>query len=199
AYKDVSKLLNQTEANAEDQSVDAESTLSYVPNRNATLSMFVAGLAEMEQCDTVAFGAQQMDAVYPDNTPDFVNAMDKALKFSLNWHTNIKFAAPLVHLMKHEIIQLAIDLGVPLKDVTSCYYPKILSNTPTGIYNPDSFEKISLKGDIKVCGKCGPCQVRDATFKMLGVNDPQKGGITEGRRDSNTYDKFIESYVRPFV
>jgi 7-cyano-7-deazaguanine synthase len=183
-YKDISKLLYQKEAKVSEQSRDAESTLSYVPNRNATLAMIVAGLAEMKQCDTVAFGGQQMDSVYPDNTPDFVRAVDNVLKFSLNWHTNIKFAAPLVHLMKHEIIQLAIDLKVPLAWVTSCYYPK-------------------KEGDrIKVCGNCGCCQVRDATFKMLKVTDPQKqdtGIYAEtGAREYIDTKMFILKYVQLF-
>lgn len=181
SYSKASKLLNQTEANVTDQDLDAESTLSYVPNRNATLAMFVAGLAEMEKCDTVAFGAQQMDAMYPDNTPDFVDKINQVLKVSLNWQTNIKFSAPLVHLIKHEIIQLAIDLDIPLKYVTSCYYPK------------------AGQGVI-VCGKCGPCQVRDATFRMLHLPDPQKtGGQTKGKRSDKIRDNFIKSYVLPFV
>lgn len=206
AYKDVSKLLYQKEANVDEQSRDAESTLSYVPNRNATLAMFVAGLAEMKNCDTVAFGAQQMDAVYADNTPDFVQKIDQALKVSLNWNTNIKFAAPLVHLMKHEIIQLAIDLEVPLKYVTSCYYPKLVEDPSDDCYichNDASVRMICSRAHnrrVQVCEKCGPCQVRDATFKMLGVNDPQKGGEGgQGRRDTQQRNDFINSFVKPFI
>ncbi len=205
SYAKASKLLNQTEADVSNQSLDAESTLSYVPNRNATLAMFVAGLAEIEEYDTVAFGAQQMDAVYPDNTPDFVDKINQVLKVSLNWQTNIKFTAPLVHLMKHEIIQLAIDLDVPLEDVTSCYYPKLIEDPNDDCYichNDSDTKQICSRMHprlILVCEKCGPCQVRDATFKMLGVNDPQKGDKVEGKRSDKIRNDFINQYVLPFV
>jgi len=155
-FKDVSRLLNQKEADLNKQMLDAESTFSYVPNRNAIFVMIVAALAEKEGCDTVAFGGQQMDSVYPDNTPDFVRTIDGALKYSLNWQTNIKFAAPLIHLIKHEIVKLGLALNVPFRWVCSCYYPKLEN------------------GEVVVCGKCGCCQFRFSSFKMLGVVDTQK-------------------------
>jgi len=197
AYKDASKLLHQKEANPEQQMLDAESTLSYVPNRNAIFAMIVCALAESENCGTVAFGGQQMDSVYPDNTPDFVRNVDALIKYSLNWQTNIKFAAPLIHLIKHEIVKLGLALGVPFEWVCSCYYPKLLVTT-TG-------EK-----EIQVCGKCGCCQFRFSSFKMLGVRDTQAyaslpssdwfDGLSEKLEWSDAdRDKFIREYVERFA
>jgi 7-cyano-7-deazaguanine synthase len=193
-FKEVSKLLNQKEANVNVQELDAESTLSYVPARNSIFAMYVAGLAEMHGCDTVAYGGQQMDATYLDNTPDFVKKMDELLKFSLNWDTNIKFSAPLIHLIKHEIVQLGLSLGVNFNYVTACYYPKLVN------------------GEIIACGKCGCCQFRFSAFKILGIKDPQKYEILPNKDwfkdckdhldvawDISWRQSFIDNYVKEFA
>jgi len=192
AFKDASKLLSQKEADPNQQMLDAESTLSYVPNRNAIFAMIIAALAEKENCGTVAFGGQQMDSVYPDNTPDFVRTVDAVLKYSLNWQTNVKFAAPLIHLIKHEIVQLGLNLGVPFDYVCSCYYPKLIDNK------------------IVVCGKCGCCQFRFSSFKMLGFKDTQQYASLpdpkwfDGLKDWDgsltiNVDAFLNKYVRNFA
>jgi len=154
-FKSVSKLLSKTKANKEDMMLDAESTLSYVPNRNAIFSMIACGVAEMHTIDNVTFGGQQMDSVYPDNNNTFVNAVHKLLPYSLNWNTNIKFTAPLINLIKHEVIQVGKFIGVPYDKVCSCYYPKVVD------------------GNIVPCQSCGCCQFRMSAFKMCGFEDKQ--------------------------
>jgi len=191
-FKEASKLLHQKEADPNQQMLDAESTLSYVPNRNAIFAMIIGGLAEKEGCDTVAFGGQQMDSVYPDNTPDFVKSIDEVLKYSLNWQSNVKFSAPLIHLIKHEIVKIGLGLSVPFHYVCSCYYPKLVDD------------------NIVVCGKCGCCQFRFSAFKMLGYKDKQQYETLPHRYwfddCKEEYDvgkqftsDFINKYVRPFV
>jgi len=162
-FKNASLLLSQKKANPKLKIKDAESTLSYVPNRNMIFASIAAALAEMNKIDTVALGAQQMDGIaYPDNNITFIDSLDKTLKYSLNWYTNVRFKAPLIHLIKHEIVSLGLKLGVPYKYVTSCYYPKIENNK------------------IISCGECGCCQFRLAAFKMLGEKDP---GIFKVRKE----------------
>jgi 7-cyano-7-deazaguanine synthase len=154
-FKNVSLLLKQKKANKKDKILDAESTLSYVPNRNALFAMIAGGIAEMNKIDTVAFGGQQMDGAYPDNNPTFVDAVDNLLKYSLNWQVNVKFSAPLIHCMKHEIYQIGKYLNVPYDWVISCYYPKI------------------IKGKLVACNECGCCQFRRGAMEMIGYEDRQ--------------------------
>ena len=155
-FKQDSVLLSQKEPDPNMQMQDAEGTVSYVPNRNGIFAMIAAAWAEKEGCSTVAYGGQLQSASYPDNTIDFVNALNKSFKYSLNWQTNIKFVSPLIHLVKHEIVKLGLALDVPFDKVCACYYPHI-ENTK-----------------LVACGECGCCQFRFTAFKMLGVKDTQK-------------------------
>lgn len=168
-FKNNSVLLNSKSPVKGNQMLDAESTFSYVPNRNAIFAMIAGGIAEMIGCDTVSFGGQQMDSVYPDNNPGFVNKVSNLFPYSLNWNTNIKFTAPLIHLIKHEILAVGKYLNVPYEDTCSCYFPRING------------------GKVEFCNECGCCQFRIAAFKMLkeySIKNP---------------DDFIMKYIEPFV
>jgi len=153
-FKNASRLLSLKKSDKELQMLDAESTLSYVPNRNMIFASIAAGVAERDGIDTVAMGLQQMDSVYPDNSPVFVDAINFALKTSLNWYSNVSFRAPLQHLIKHEVVFLGETLGVPWRYVCSCYYPEL-----------------DEKKGIVHCGECGCCQYRLVAFSMLGIQD----------------------------
>ena len=191
-FKDTSRLLCHNKSSDKEQELDAEGTMSYVPNRNGIFAMVAAALAEKEGCDTVSYGGQQMSASYPDNNVGFANAIDNTIKHSLNWHTNIKFTAPFIHLIKHEIVWLGLTLGVPYDLVCSCYFPKLKD------------------GKVVVCGRCGCCQFRFSSFKMLKVKDTQEYESLptwdwfDGLKDKLEYtqaevNNFIEKYVRNYV
>lgn len=156
-YKNASKLLHQKKPKPKERMLDAESSLvSYVPQRNAIFALIACGLAEANKFGTVAFGAQLQDAsAYPDNNSTFTDAVNTLLPYSSDVNSNIKFAAPLQHLMKHEVYQVGLDLKVPYINVVSCYYPKIKN------------------GKIIPCYNCGCCQYREAGFKMIGIYDEQ--------------------------
>jgi 7-cyano-7-deazaguanine synthase in queuosine biosynthesis len=88
----------------------------------------------------------------------------------LNWYTNVKFTAPLIHLIKHEIVELGQKIGVPYDYICSCYYPKVKD------------------GKIIHCKKCGCCQFKYAAFKM----------VQERQIITDTND-FINKFVRRYV
>jgi 7-cyano-7-deazaguanine synthase len=176
-------LLSQRQADPRLQIKDAESTLSYVPNRNMIFASIAGALAETLKIDTVALGAQQMDGIaYPDNNQPFIEAIDKSFKYSLNWYSNVRFRAPLLHLIKHEIVELGIKLGVPFEHVCSCYYPKLEN------------------GKIISCGKCGCCQFRMVSFKMIGQDDPAtyEKQLTKKIKMVECGKVDVEKYVKPF-
>lgn len=168
-FKETSKLLKNNKMK-DNQMTDAETTLSYVPNRNMIFGSIAAGIAEMLGCSTIAFGGQQMDSVYPDNNPDFVESLSHTLQYSLNWKSNVKFSAPLIHLIKHEIVALGKKIGVPHKNICSCYYPKL------------------KHGKIIHCKKCGCCQFKHIAFK-----------IVKERKIIDNVNEFINKYCMPFI
>jgi|TARA_R100001530_G_scaffold62534_1_gene45004 7-cyano-7-deazaguanine synthase len=148
-FKSVSKLLTNTKPDKKVQMLDAESTFSYVPNRNAIFAMIAGGIAEMNGIDTVSYGGQQMDSVYPDNNPPFVDGVNNLFKYALNWGTNTNFTSPLIHLIKHEIVAIGNYLKVPFKNTCSCYYPTLKNK------------------EIIHCDECGCCQFRFKSFQMV--------------------------------
>lgn len=173
-FKEVTKLLHQKEADESRKLEDAETTyISYVPNRNAIMSMIGAAYAEMLECDTLSFGGNQEDGgVYPDNAIPYLKAVNQTLKYSLNWFTNIKFTAPLINLIKHEVIALGKELEIDFEEVVSCYYPKIIDNK------------------LIRCHKCGCCVYIDNALKM----NKEKEVIKKGELD-DWINKYIKNYI----
>ncbi len=153
-----SVLLNPTFTLPEGKrTLDMESTLSYVANRNAIFGNIAAGLAEQIGAGIVVVNANLGDSVYPDNNYPFLRTMEELFNYSLNWHSKVRFTSPLMNLEKHEIIKLGLYLSGDFFDTVSCYYP----------------EWDEHAGGVVNCGNCGCCLYRERAFKMTGVKDPQ--------------------------
>jgi len=86
--------------------------------------------------------------VYPDCREEFVEAVEKALRLSLD-HPGFRVLAPFIRCRKAEIVALGSSLGVPYEYTWSCY-----------------------KGLEKHCGVCSSCRERKRAFKEAGVHDP---------------------------
>jgi len=82
---------------------------------------------------------------FPDATPQFFDAMAKAL--SLGLARPLTIAAPLAHLHKDDVVRLGRELGVPLELTLSCM-------------NPDA--------SGRPCGRCSKCRERDDAFAATG-------------------------------
>lgn len=170
-FKKQSLLLSNKIPDSSKQLLDAESMLSYVPARNSIMAMVSAGIAEMNNYDTVAIGVQQEDSVYIDNNPGYVDAINQLYKYSLKWNTNIDFKGPIQHIIKHEVFSIGKKLGVDfITDSTSCYYPKIKS------------------GKLISCGKCGCCLYKTNALKMIEEKD-KVGNV----------NVFINKYIKPYI
>jgi 7-cyano-7-deazaguanine synthase in queuosine biosynthesis len=124
------------------------STISYVPARNAIFAMLGASIAEQEGFTYISQGLNLIDSVYPDNQLTYLTKVNELMPYALNWNSNVQFKAPLVHLTKREILQIALHIGVPLQSSWSCY-----------------------KGKKKRCGDCGPDKFRMYAFQRLGYKD----------------------------
>ena len=138
---------------------DAESTFSYVPQRNLIMASIALALAEQQNFSSISLGYNLSDGSgYADNCVPFVQTLNELTAYSSNWQTRLSISAPLINLMKSEILQIGLKIGVPFERVCSCYYPKLTSD-----------------GYPIYCGDCG-CETlyKYAWFK-LGYYPPNFG------------------------
>lgn len=85
---------------------------------------------------------------FPDATPEFFDAMGRAL--SLGLAHPIEIAAPFARLDKSAVIRRGMELGVPLAQTLSCMNPQAELH----------------------CGRCSKCRERRDAFAESGVADP---------------------------
>jgi len=85
---------------------------------------------------------------FPDATPDFFQAMSRALTLGLAHPIQIE--APFAKLHKSDVIRKGVALGVPLELTLSCMQPV------DGLH----------------CGRCSKCRERRDAFNEAAVNDP---------------------------
>lgn len=134
----------------------AEETMkaTIVPNRNAIMLSIAYGVAVAESASLVAFAAHSGDhAIYPDCRPEFVEALEQALKLGNAWGSALGEApdlrGPFLLKSKAEIVTVGTELGVPFEKTWTCY-----------------------KGGKIHCGRCGTCVERKEAFMLAGVEDP---------------------------
>jgi 7-cyano-7-deazaguanine synthase len=85
---------------------------------------------------------------FPDATPDFFAAMERALALGLAWP--IEIVTPFVAMHKADVIRLGDSLGVPFELTLSCMSPV------DGIH----------------CGECSKCRERQDGFAEARIDDP---------------------------
>ena len=124
--------------------------VTVVPNRNAMLISVAYAVAVARGADAVLVGVHAGDHfVYPDCRPEFVRAMDTALRIGNEGVGNVRLEAPFVEHSKTDIARLGSLLGVEWAETWSCY-----------------------EGGEIHCGRCGTCVERHEAFRDSGVDDP---------------------------
>lgn len=129
---------------------------TYVPARNFLFSAYACAYAESkadEYNDNVVYylGQHADDAAgsaYPDCSPEFVEAMKRATEISSSGKVSTQ--SPFINLHKKDIIELGIELGLPLGMTLSCYEP-----IEDSVY-------------IKECGRCATCLDVKKAYESLG-------------------------------
>ncbi|MPZ66182.1 MAG: 7-cyano-7-deazaguanine synthase QueC [Pseudonocardiaceae bacterium] len=123
-------------------------SITVVPNRNATLLMAAAGIAQSRGLTHVVAAMHAGDhPIYPDCRPEFLDALDRAL--GLATENRVSLDAPFTTCDKTEIARQARALSAPLHLTWSCY-----------------------EGGAIHCGRCGTCVERREAFQRAGVDDP---------------------------
>jgi 7-cyano-7-deazaguanine synthase len=126
---------------------DISMRVTVVPNRNMIMLAVALAWAISLKADTVAYAAHSGDhAIYPDCRPVFVAAMQQAAALC-DWHP-VAIETPFLHWTKAHIVQMGVDLAVPMHETWSCY-----------------------EGGTVQCGQCGTCTERREAFQLAGVPD----------------------------
>jgi len=132
----------------------AEASMSdtVVPNRNMIMLAAAGGIAVAQNASCVSTAVHAGDHfVYPDCRPEFVKAMNVALRVATEGFSKEGFHvfAPFMDIGKHDIAELGHELGVKYEETWSCY-----------------------RGGTVHCGRCGTCVERAEAFTLSGVPDP---------------------------
>lgn len=118
-----------------------------VPFRNGIMLSIAAGIAESNGLNAVYIANHSGDhAIYPDCTPEFVDAMSKATRAGT--YNNLQVVAPYTNISKADIARRGKELGIDYSETWSCY-----------------------KGGELHCGTCGTCTERRQAMREAGITD----------------------------
>jgi 7-cyano-7-deazaguanine synthase len=120
-----------------------------VPFRNAHFLSAAVSWAEVIGAKTVFIGAVEQDSSgYPDCRPAYYEAFQQLIRTGTR-EGDIEIRTPLIHLRKHAIVRLGLELAAPFHVTWSCY-----------------------SGESVACGLCESCVLRLRAFAEAGVDDP---------------------------
>ncbi len=126
---------------------------TYVPFRNGIFLSLAAGIAETRGIRNILTGFNLIDTPdYPDTTKLFSDKMEEVINIGTSASiTGEKFRiiTPLINKSKKEIIELGLELGADYSFSVSCY-----------------------RGREMPCLKCPSCDIRQAAFNEIGIEDP---------------------------
>jgi 7-cyano-7-deazaguanine synthase len=119
----------------------------YIHGRNVILASKAAVYLSKERIARLLLGTLAGNP-FPDATPEFFDAMGRALSLGLG--APITIDAPFAALHKADVIRKGAALGVPLELTLSCMQPR------DGLH----------------CGQCSKCRERRDAFREAGAADP---------------------------
>lgn len=121
-FKNLAALTDDTKTKSSAQAV-------WVPNRNGIFLNIAAALAESQGADWVLTGFNKEEAAtFPDNTAEYVTALNHALGYStLN---KVKIKSFVQEMTKKEMVRTLKEMGLPLNMTWSCYEG---NSTPCGV------------------------------------------------------------------
>lgn len=151
----VHSALIDSDIDVPDYAVTGEIPSTYVPARNSVFLSIALGWAEMLEAFDIYYGANVTDHTgYPDCRPEYIQAFQTMANLATKAGTTgqqFTIQTPLVNHSKAQIIKLAMELGLQLEHMVSCY-------------------QADHQG--RACGHCDSCGLRRDGFSELGIPDP---------------------------
>lgn len=121
----------------------------YVPNRNAILESQAIAYAEYLKAGALCIGSTGGDHICPDNSPQFIEAMQRLVDQGTMLKPPIRMVTPLMHTDKIGAVTLGLELRVPFELTWSCH-----------------------NNNEVACGCCSNCQTRLEAFEVNKFTDP---------------------------
>ena len=113
-------LVSNKDIPTEDLGTKESAKSVWVPNRNGLFLNIAACYADAQGFTHILFGANKDEGkTFPDNTEDFRAKISEVFEYSTLVKPQV--SAPLIKYTKNDIVRLALDKGVPLELVKSCY------------------------------------------------------------------------------
>lgn len=145
-----SSLIDPDKPIVSEEEGAAEYATEWVPARNLVMLSIATAIAEAKGFDTIMFGGNlEESGSHPDNEIELVHGFNYLLPNAVQAGRRIRLVAPLINLMKPEIVRLGMQLDAPLEHSWTCY-----------TQGPEP------------CGNCGACYNRIRGFELAGFNDP---------------------------
>lgn len=129
----------------------------YLEGRNLVLLTKAAVFMAREKLTRVLLGPLAGNP-FPDATPEFFGALQRALSLGLDH--SIAIEAPFASMHKAQVVTLGAQLGVPMELTLSCMQP--------------------VAG--RHCGRCSKCRERRDGFKEAGLRDPTEYETPESKK-----------------
>lgn len=124
----------------------------YLPGRNALLMIKAALWCRMHGIEELALGVLQANP-FSDTAANFFDHFEAALNYADG--NPVRIVRPFAQFDKQQVMRLGRDL--PLDLTFSCIAPADI--TPIGRQH---------------CGRCNKCAERQATFRLIGIDDPTR-------------------------
>jgi len=120
--KDITRtsLVSDDKLPVERFGTDESMKAVWVPNRNGLFLNIAASFCDANGYEYIIYGANKDEgATFSDNTEAFRVGLNKV--FELSTLVKPKVLAPLINYNKGDIVKIAVEKGMPLKYVWSCY------------------------------------------------------------------------------
>jgi len=143
----------------------------YLPGRNVVLLGKAGVYCATAKIVRLVLGTLAHNP-FPDATPEFREAMARALTLGLDHRLEID--APYANMSKADVIRRGAALGVPFELTLSCMNPpESTIRNQSATRNPQS---------AMHCGECSKCRERHDAFAEAGIPDPTTYATTVNLR-----------------
>jgi 7-cyano-7-deazaguanine synthase len=136
----------------------------YLPGRNIILLGKAAVYCAGAKLDRIVLGTLAHNP-FPDATPEFREALARALSLGLAY--DLRIEAPYAGVSKAEVIRRGRALDVPFEFTLSCMSPARNVRNVRGTAPVEPGELLYVH-----CGTCSKCRERHDAFRDLGMVDP---------------------------
>jgi 7-cyano-7-deazaguanine synthase len=144
------KTVRDIPLNRSVEEMRASVSPAFLPGRNVLLLSIASAHGTAIGADEVHIGLNAVEfSGYPDCTPEFLDAFIKMMAVANPGGSRI--VAPLMHLSKPEIAEMAQGLGISRHDTWSCYRPQLRA------------------GAVVPCDECDACRLHAHAWHSLGA------------------------------